>query len=286
MTASVVAAIEPNVRAAEIQRAQRKPVANLQAYDLMLRALPHLGRAREGSAEAMRLLQQAVAIDPSYALGLAYLADCQWKTIIRTLIDPGDPTVAEMVPLVQSALALDPNDPEVLAIAGEITARIGGDVSGGIALFDRSLELNPNNAAALASAAGLQAFSGNTAAAISLLDRSARHNPLDWNYKVCVTYTITYFVAGDYERAVDWSARALQEMPHSTVALRYRAASLGQLGRLEEGREVVQHLLAVFPNFTIARYRRHLEFYLDNVFKTSWITDALCESLRQCGAPE
>ena len=113
-------------------------------------------------------------------------------------------------------------------------------------MLDRSLELNPNNAAALAYAAALHAYSGNTAAAISLLDRSTRHNPLDWNYSVWLVYMITYFVAAEYERAAEWSAKALQELPHSTVALRYRAASLGQLGRLEEGRQVVQRLLALF----------------------------------------
>ena len=193
--------------------------------------------------------------------------------------------VAELVPLVQSALALDPNDPEVLAIAGDITARIG-DLSGGMALLDRSLELNPNNAFALGVAAGLRAYSGDTATAISLLDRCARHNPLDWHYRVCSGYMVTYFVAGEYERVVEWSAKTLQALPHSTLALRYRAASLGQLGRLEAGREVVQHLLAVFPNFTITRYRRHLEFYLTNVFGTPDVADALCEGLRQCGAPE
>jgi tetratricopeptide (TPR) repeat protein len=182
-------------------------------------------------------------------------------------------------------LTLDPNDPEVLAIAGEITARIGGDVSGGIALLDRSLELNPNNAGALATAAVLRAYSGDTAAAISLLDRSARHSPVNWTSGLFFAYMITYFVAGEYERAVEWSARVLQALPHSTLALRYRAASLGQLGRLEAGREVVQHLLAVFPNFTITRYRRHLEF-LTNVFGTPGVADALCEGLRQCGAPE
>ena len=112
-------------------------------------------------------------------------------------IDPGDPTVAEMVPLVQSALALDPNDPEVLEIAGQITALIGGDLRGGIVLLDRSIELNPNNAIALAGAASLQAFSGDTAAAISLLDRSVRHNPLDRNYRLCMGYMLAYFVAGE-----------------------------------------------------------------------------------------
>ena len=97
---------------------------------------------------------------------------------------------------------------------------------------------------------------------------------------------ITYFVAGEYERAVEWSAKALQELPHSTVALRYRAASLGQLGRLEEGRQVVQQLFALVPDFTITCDRRHLEFYVNNVFKTPGVADALCEGLRRCGVPE
>jgi adenylate cyclase len=285
MTAKVAAAIEPNVRAAEIQRARRKPAENPQAYDLLLRALPLLyGKTPAGLAEATRLLRQAVAIDPNYAPSLAYLAQCEWRTFLQSLIDPGDATRAEWVARVQSALALDPNDPEVLAIAGEITARIGGDLSGGIALFDKSLELNPNNAPALATAASLQVFSGNTAAAISLLNRSARHNPLDWNYQLCVTYTIAYFAAREYEHAVEWSAKALQELPHAAVALRWRAASLGQLGRLDEGRQVVQRLLALVPNFTIARFRRLLAN--DTWAKTPYVADAFCEGLRRCGVPE
>ena len=124
MTASVVAAIEPNVRAAEIQRAQRKPAENLQAYDVMLRALPPFySRTQAGLAEATRLFQQAVAIDPTYAPSLAYLAFCHLITVQQGLIDRGNLTVAEMGPLVQSALALAPNDPKVLAIAATLRQR-------------------------------------------------------------------------------------------------------------------------------------------------------------------
>jgi tetratricopeptide (TPR) repeat protein len=186
-----------------------------------------------------------------------------------------------MVSLVQSALALDPNDPEVLAIAGKITATVGGDPGGGLALLGRSLELNPNNAAALATPALFQAYSGDTAAAISLLDRAARHNPLD-KYRFR-NVLIAYFVAGDYERVVEWSAKELQGAPHSAVALRYQAASLGRLGRPEEGRQVVQRLLALVPNFTIAWTRQHIEDTGNNIFKTPGVADALYEGLRQCG---
>ena len=68
--------------------------------------------------------------------------------------------------------------------------------------------------------------------------------------------------------------------------LRYRAASLGLLGRLEEGRQVVQRLLALAPNFTITRARRHIEFNMNNIFKMPGVADALYEGLRRCGVPE
>jgi adenylate cyclase len=65
VTIGVVTAIEPTMRAAEIERAQRKPTENLQAYDLTLRALPHIyslsekrveEASRLGSAELQRLI--------------------------------------------------------------------------------------------------------------------------------------------------------------------------------------------------------------------------------------
>ena len=75
VTASVVAAIQPNLLKAEIQRAQRKPTENLQAYDCMLRAWPHfLTRSRESLAEAEALLRRAIEIDPGYAPALVALA--------------------------------------------------------------------------------------------------------------------------------------------------------------------------------------------------------------------
>jgi hypothetical protein len=75
-------------------------------------------------------------------------------------------------------------------------------------------------------------------------------------------------------------------VPHSTTPLRYQAASLGLLGRLEEGRQVVQRLLALVPNFTITQARRLLEINLNNPYKTPGVVDAFYEGLRRCGVPE
>jgi adenylate cyclase len=133
VTASVVGAIEPNLRAAEVERARRKPVENLHAYDLMLRSLPyHHVFTREAVAEAARLLRSAVDVDPSDAPALGYLAACQWATVSQNWVDRSDPSVANMTLLAQTALGLDGNDPEVLTQAGFILALPGGDLNGGL----------------------------------------------------------------------------------------------------------------------------------------------------------
>src|SRR3546814_2331537 len=81
VTASVVAAIEPSLRRAEIDRARRKPTEKLDAYDCYLRALPRFGTlTREGVGEALRLLDRAIAIDPQFALAKALAARCYaWR---------------------------------------------------------------------------------------------------------------------------------------------------------------------------------------------------------------
>jgi adenylate cyclase len=66
VASSVAGAIEPKLRQSEIERAGRKPTANLTAYDLYLRALARSYRyTEEGFAEAVVLARQALVIDPS-----------------------------------------------------------------------------------------------------------------------------------------------------------------------------------------------------------------------------
>jgi adenylate cyclase len=78
VASSVAGAIEPKLRQSEIERARRKPIANLTAYDLYLRALAQSYRfTEEGFAEAVVLARQALAIDPSYAPAAAMVGWCR-----------------------------------------------------------------------------------------------------------------------------------------------------------------------------------------------------------------
>src|SRR5208283_1951815 len=65
ITEAIVAAIEPQIYAAENFHSQRKPPGSLDAWDLVMRALSHYWRAtRQDSLVAQALLEKAIAIDP------------------------------------------------------------------------------------------------------------------------------------------------------------------------------------------------------------------------------
>jgi adenylate cyclase len=178
VTASVVAEIQPSLVTAEIQRAQRKPTENLQAYDLMLRAIPHLSsQTREGVAEAIRLLRRAIEIDPTYAPGLAFLALCYFELVSQNWMERDNPMVTEMIHLARSAVALDSNDSEILRIAAFIIALPGGDLNGGMALISKAISLNPNNSQGIRTAGQLYAYAGDTKSAFAYLERSIRLIP-------------------------------------------------------------------------------------------------------------
>jgi TolB-like protein len=75
ITEAIVAAIEPQLYAAEEFRARRKAPDSLDAWDLVMRALTHYWRVtRADNVVAQALLEKAIAIDPNYGQALGVLA--------------------------------------------------------------------------------------------------------------------------------------------------------------------------------------------------------------------
>jgi hypothetical protein len=84
LTLNVVGAIEPSLRDAEIERVKRKRPDSLDAYDLVLRALPHVYAATpEEASKALPLLGRALTFEADYARAHGYLAWCH-EILVRT----------------------------------------------------------------------------------------------------------------------------------------------------------------------------------------------------------
>jgi len=92
VTERVVGAIEPFINQAEINRARAKPTSNLDAYDYYLRALQQVVLyTRDGAAQAMDNVRQAISLDPNYALAKAMRSNVYMLRWIQGWGEPGDP---------------------------------------------------------------------------------------------------------------------------------------------------------------------------------------------------
>jgi adenylate cyclase len=287
VTISVVGAIEPRIRMAEVERALRKPTENLEAYDLVLRGRWVDEYGGKDHFEEARLYRRAIALDPNYALAYALLARTLWIIASYQFTEPSEADLAEYVSLARTAVQHGQADPETLCIAAHIIALPGGAMTEGIAIVDRALALNPSSADALAISGMLRAYAGDTQMSLRNLQEADRLSPLGvripfrtWGFLVAC------FVDRNYEGVLDWTAQSLREFPSNVAALRYRVAALALLGRLGEARQAVDRLLALNPELTIARCRRHVEFEMKSPFGRPGVAEAYYEGLRLAGLPE
>jgi adenylate cyclase len=178
VTESVVAAIEPSLRLAEIERARVKPTDSLDAYDLYLRALPHhYSMTRTGLREALDLLHRAIDLDPSYAVAKAYAAFTM--TTIKGQGWATEADIREGARLAREALAESRDDPTVLALAGMAVAYLDRDFEAGVAALDRAMSLNPMSALVVSRNAYVRGYNGDMQAAIENFHRAIRLSPLD-----------------------------------------------------------------------------------------------------------
>src|SRR3984893_12222641 len=118
---SVAGVIEPTVQAAEIRRSGDRPTNDLTAYDLYLRALPHVfSQERDGYALALDLLGRAIERDPHYGSALAHAAYCHVGLYDNGWTDDSETNRRTSIDLARRALQAGDNDPRILVNAANV----------------------------------------------------------------------------------------------------------------------------------------------------------------------
>jgi adenylate cyclase len=282
VAASVAGAIEPKLRQSEIERASRKPTANLTAYDLYLRALAQSYRyTEEGLAEAVVLTRQALTIDPSYAPAAALFGFCRGLQRLHGWGTLSDEDIGEACRLARQALEAERDDAETIWQAAFTLFHLAGEAAMAAAALDRALARNPNAARAWLARGNIHALRNEPEAAIEALERARRLSPFDpLTFANTFNIAMAHLAARRFEQAIEWVDRTLHEQPRLVGAMRVKAAVLAHLGRLDEARAELSRVLAVDPKQTIAGFREFSHFYAPEFLE-------LCVTgLRLAGLPE
>ncbi len=282
ITQNVVAAIEPTLQLAEIERRRPNRPNELDAYDLLLRAY---GLEFEFTAQsigaALDCLDQALAIDPAYAPAMAMAAYCHALRHFQGWIH-SDHDGARGVKQAWRAVELAPNDAQVLWMAAFALWNMAGEErDAACELFSRSLVINPNSAPALSLAGWIETMRGHSTTGREMLERSRRLNPNDpRGWFTSGAMAIAAIVDEDYPQAVVWAERALVQNRRFTVALRVLAVALVKTGQRQRAAQVVQTLLEIEPQLTISGFFARIPFPVASMAQT------YAEALMAAGLPK
>jgi adenylate cyclase len=269
VASSVAGVIEPALQDAEMARSANRPTADLTAYDLYLRASAlYLSSARH-IPEVLRLLEQAIARDPSYGPALAWAAMCCHRLLYDDRSEDREADRLKGIDFARRALEVARDDPGILVNAAFPLAYFGEDIDAMMALADRALALNPNYARGWHLSGVLRLWAGQLDVAIDHLGAALRLSPrarAGWSH---ADLGAAYFLSRRFDEALPELRLVVQEDPSLPLAHRFLAACYAHMGRLDEARSIVERLRAitptVIPEASYLRNPEHRELYLSGL---------------------
>jgi TolB-like protein/class 3 adenylate cyclase len=282
VTSNVVAAIEPRLVQAEIDRSERKPTESLDAVDLYYRALhSHRRVTRQGYEDALRLARQAISLDPNFAAAYGLALDCYigqeelgWIT--------NDDVAAEGKQYALRAIEVGADDAFALARAANFFGRNLGDTGTADAIVDQAIAVNPNLSVAWRMRGWISAYLGQHEAAIEQFQYAMRLNPLDPEiYLVESGLGWANFFLRRFEVALSWATKALARQKNYVPAIANAMASYAMLGRIPDAQMIVARRREAGFVWTISESRKRLA----KIFRQEDI-ELYIEACRIAGVPK
>jgi TolB-like protein len=258
ITEAIVAAIEPQLYAAENFHARRKAPESMDAWDLVMRGLSHYWRVtRQDNVVAQALLEKAISIDPNYGQALGVLATSHtfcahmgWEDMARTA------PIAERAAL--AAIRSDTEDPwahHALACVYLFARRFDDS----LAEFDLALRLNPNFSLAQGYYGLALSYCGRWQEAYEAAGRALRLSPRDpfsAVYGGIAAYS--QFIGRNYDEAMLLARKAIRERGDFVGAHRVLTAAAGMAGQIDAAKLALRALRRAQPNISLGWIADHM----------------------------
>ena len=246
----IVTALEIQLVEGEQAHVRRDKVRNLEAYFTTLKAREHIYSFTEsGSAQARKLLEKAITLDPEFALShvaLAYVYALEVRTGRSKLIQN---SMEKSFELAKKALELD----DELPLAHSLLAHLNlfsRRHDAAVEEAQRAVALLPNGADANAILADVLAYSGRAQEAINRIEQAMRLSPMypDWYLSVLAHAN---FQTQNYEKAISVLTEYMRRHPPHVTPRAHLTVCYGALGRDGEARTQAEKILEDNPDFLL-----------------------------------
>ena len=267
VAAEVASALHPSIRRAEVERARSKRPETLAAYDLVMRALPHLWAHRMAeNPQAIAYLSRALALEPNYGLAASLAAWAHGQQVAYNWATDVAAERAEGTRLIEIATQAVGDDPTALTALASAMMQLGGHVQQAANFAERALQLDPNHAWAWMRRGFGLVYTGRPEEGLAAFEQSARLSPLDpFAFNVHLGMGLANFAAGRPEKGIELARQALAERPGLTWPYRDLATYYAAAGNFELARDALERFVYLRPTMTAASIRDGLRFMEPNL---------------------
>ena len=215
---------------------------NLEAYKLYLRGRYAWNQTGPGIERALELFEQALELDPTFALAHAGVADVFIAAGIFETMPP-----AEAFPLARMAAerarALDETLPEAHASLGAISLFHDWEFAAARAQLERAVALNPSNVSAHTWLAMYHAMRGDPDTALDWARRAIKIDPLAAPASYSELFTLT--ISRRYQEAIECAERVLSLNPAYAEGYRALGTCLLALGQHGPGLDALRQAVKI-----------------------------------------
>jgi adenylate cyclase len=227
------------------RESRKKAPANLKAYDAILRFYHYETKLTPETFEKARAaLEQAIKLDPEYGLAWSMLGHLHADNHALGFCEIEAP-LEKALTFAQKGVALAPNN-QFAQDALTLVYFHRGDKKSFLQHVEETLALNPNSPYVVGVAGWHMALYGEWDRGLSLLKKGMKLNPYHPSWFHLAPF-MDYYRRGEYENAL---AEALKfNFPEMFWDPVMRAAALCRLGRQNEATAAVGQLLKLEPDF-------------------------------------
>lgn len=263
---ATVAALRVRLSEMDQRGLDRRGTANIEAYDLYLRARAKMHQSLRDRLTAQELLHRAIKLDPSFARAHASLAVSSMFLYQYMTADPR--YLHESLEASHQALSLDPGLAEAHAARGYALAstRRFEDAEPEFAI---SLVLNPDLYETLYFLARVRWVQGKMEEAVALFERAIEIDPNEYQSSCLLINLYIALKSGPAKiesvskRALERATHHLDKCPDDTRAVYLSVAPLKALGRIAEARARVEQTLDMDPDAPDVQYNAACFFALN-----------------------
>jgi TolB-like protein/class 3 adenylate cyclase len=279
LISEIVGTLRFALREEAVATVLKRPAANLQGYDLYLKASAVSKKiSKESWHEAIRLLKQVVEIDPEF-LEAHYRISTLYLSLWRfNMTDNAKETLRLARLHAEKAMEIDQADYRGHYLIGQLSLFADHEHDLALAEFQRALADNPNEANILYYMGFLKTLMGQGEEAIAWNEKAKRVNPRypGWyNFNAALAH---FWVQG-YEKATLLAKSGIAAYPKTLAPRRILIATLVEMGRLDEAKQEVADYLEIRPNFRLSTFR-------NTPFKHQADQDRYFDALRKAGIPD